>query len=84
MTKERLFGIGEPLIQRENDQGIRAEKGLDLVAGLGCRAYRSWMHLTEVLDDPHTVNEKALEQHTRLLTVKRRIEGGGACGLKSG
>lgn len=74
MTKERLFGIGEPLIQRENDQGIRAEKGIDLVAGLGCRAYRSWMHLTEVLNDPYTVNEKALEQHTRLLTRAMELD----------
>ncbi|MER2025560.1 MAG: hypothetical protein ABS879_08065, partial [Eubacteriales bacterium] len=55
------------MIQRENDQGIRAEKYLDLVKGLGCNAYRSWMHLTEILKDPVTPDEKALEQHTRLL-----------------
>jgi hypothetical protein len=74
MTKDRLFGVGEPLIQRENDQGIRAEKGLDLAAGLGCRAFRSWMHLTEVLDDPHTLNAKAKEQHTRLLDHARELD----------
>ena len=66
-NKERFFGVGEPLIQRENDQGICAEKYLDLVKGLGCNAYRSWMHLTEILKDPVTPDEKALEQHTRLL-----------------
>ena len=73
-NKERFFGVGEPLIQRENDQGIRAEKYLDLVKGLGCNAYRSWMHLTEILKDPVTPNEKALEQHTRLLTRARELD----------
>ena len=67
MEKKHFFGVGEPLIQRENDQGIQAEKYLDLVKGLGCDAYRSWMHLTELLLDPATPNDKAVEQHTRLL-----------------
>ena len=46
---ERFFGVGEPLIQRQRDQGIDAPAYLDLVKGLGCNAYRAWMHLTEVL-----------------------------------
>lgn len=50
MAKERFYGVGEPLIQRERDQGIRAERCLELVKGLGCNACRSWMHLTEILD----------------------------------
>ena len=33
-SKNRFFGVGEPLIQRENDQGIRAEDYLDLVKGM--------------------------------------------------
>ena len=32
---KRFFGIGEPLIQRQRDQGIDAAACLDLVRGLG-------------------------------------------------
>ena len=74
MKKERLFGVGEPLIQRENDQRIRADRALDLIRGLGCNAYRSWMHLTEVLDDPRTPNAEAAEQHTRLLNRAQQLD----------
>ena len=64
---ERFFGIGEPLIQRERDQGIDAAAYLDLVKGLGCSAYRSWMHLTELLFDPDTPDPEEVRRHTRLL-----------------
>ncbi len=67
MKNDRLFGVGEPLVQRERDQGIPADAYVDLITGLGCRAYRSWMHITEILDDPVTPNKKAVEQHRRLL-----------------
>ena len=67
MYGTRFFGVGEPLIQRERDQGIRAEKYLDLVKGLGCTAFRSWMHLTELLRDPITPDPAEVERHTRLL-----------------
>ncbi len=67
MRSERFFGMGEPLIQRERDTQVRAEEYLELVQALGCTAYRSWMHLTEVLKDPVTPNEEAVEAHRRLL-----------------
>ena len=67
MEKDRFFGVGEPLIQRQRDQGIDAATYLDLVAGLGCTAYRSWMHITEILDDPSTPNPEAVDMHTKLL-----------------
>ena len=51
---QRFFGVGEPLIQRQRDQGIDAAAALDLVKGLGCNAYRSWMHIPEILKDPFT------------------------------
>ena len=66
MTKDRFFGVGEPLIQRQRDQGIDAAAYLDLVAGLGCTAYRSWMHITEILDDPAMPNPEAVAMHTKL------------------
>ena len=64
---ERFYGVGEPLIQRQRDQGIDATAYLDLVKGLGCNAYRSWMHLTELLIDPTTPNAAEVERHRRLL-----------------
>ena len=62
-----FFGVGEPLIQRQRDQGIDAPAYLDLVTGLGCGAYRSWMHLTDLLLDPDTPNTVEAERHRRLL-----------------
>lgn len=67
MERNRFYGVGEPLIQRQRDQGIDAAAYLDLVKGLGCNAYRAWMHITEVLDDPVTPNAEAVAQHKRLL-----------------
>lgn len=67
MEKSRFYGIGEPLVQRERDQGIPADQYVDLIAGLGCNAYRAWMHLTEVLDDPTTPNAEEVARHKRLL-----------------
>lgn len=67
MLSERFYGMGEPLIQREGDTGVPAAEYLDLVKALGCTAYRSWMHLTEILTDPVTPNEEIAAAHKRLL-----------------
>ena len=67
MLSNVFYGIGEPLIQREGDTHVPAEAYLDLVKALGCGAYRSWMHLTEVLKDPSTPDPEAVSAHTRLL-----------------
>ena len=74
MEKSRFYGVGEPLVQRERGQGIRAERYVDLIAGLGCNAYRSWMHLTELLFDPVTPNAEDVERHTRLLNRCRELD----------
>ena len=74
MDKPRLFGVGEPLIQRENDQGISAADCLDLVKGLGCTAYRSWMHITEILRSPAEPDPKAVEQHRKLLRRAKELD----------
>jgi len=74
MKKERLFGVGEPLIQRERDQGIPADQALTLVTGLGCNAFRSWMHITEILDDPKTVNPESFRMHKRLLDKAKELD----------
>ena len=67
MRSECFYGIGEPLIQREQDTYVSAAEYLDLVKALGCTAYRSWMHLTDILMDPVTPNEGAVLAHTKLL-----------------
>jgi hypothetical protein len=67
MSKEFFYGVGEPLIQRELDQGIDAPEYLELIKGMGCNAYRSWMHITEVLKDYKTPDDDMVRRHTRLL-----------------
>lgn len=67
MRSKRFYGMGEPLIQREGDTGVMAAEYLDLVKALGCGAYRSWMHLTDLLVDPVTPNEETFQAHQRLL-----------------
>ena len=71
---KRFFGVGEPLIQRQHDQGIDAPAYLDLVKGLGCSAFRNWMHITEILEDPCTPDQKEVEAHTRLLERARELD----------
>lgn len=71
---ERFYGVGEPLIQRQRDQGIDAAGYLDLVKGLGCNAYRAWMHLTELLKDPQTPNEEEVRRHRRLLDRAKELD----------
>lgn len=73
MLSERFYGVGEPLIQREGDTKVAAEAYLDLVKAMGCSAYRSWMHLTEVLTDPVTPNTEKVEAHTRLLNRAKEL-----------
>ncbi len=63
----RFFGVGEPLIQRERDQGIDAAECLGLVKGIGCNAFRNWMHLTELLKDPVTPDTEEVNRHKKLL-----------------
>lgn len=70
----RFFGVGEPLIQRELDQGIDAAEYLDLVTALGCNAFRSWMHITDLLKDPQTVNEEKAARHKRLLKRAKELD----------
>ena len=67
MEKNRFYGVGEPLIQRQHEQNIDAPAYLDLVTGLGCTAFRTWMHITEILKDPRTPDSAAVAEHTALL-----------------
>ena len=72
--KSRFYGVGEPLIQRQRDQGIDAASCMDLVKGLGCNAYRSWMHITEILKDPSTPDPEAYAQHKKLLDKAEELD----------
>lgn len=65
--KKYFYGVGEPLVYREIEDGISAEKYLDLISGMGCRAYRSWMHLTDILKKPYAPDKEMVEKHQRLL-----------------
>lgn len=59
MAHERFYGVGEPLVQREEDTKSHAWAYLDLIRGIGCNAYRSWMHITDILLEPVTPDERA-------------------------
>ena len=71
---KRFFGIGEPLIQRQHDQGINAPEYLQLVRALGCNAYRSWMHITDLLLDPVTPDEEEVKLHKALLAKAAELD----------
>lgn len=70
----RFFGVGEPLIQRERDQGIDAAECLELVKGIGCNAFRNWMHLTELLKDPVTPDTEEVNRHKKLLAKAKELD----------
>ena len=65
---------GEPLIQREEDTKIPAWAYLNLIKGMGCNAYRSWMHITDILLDPVTPNARVLERHRQLLDRAMQLD----------
>lgn len=71
---KRFYGVGEPLIQREMDQGIDSVAYLDLIKALGCNAYRSWMHITDLLIDPLTLNKDIAARHHRLLQKAKQLD----------
>lgn len=71
---KRFFGIGEPLIQRQHDQGIKAPEYMRLIKALGCNAYRSWMHLTDLLIDPVTPNQEEVRLHKALLAKAAELD----------
>lgn len=74
MLSERFYGMGEPLIQREGDTGVMAAEYLELVKAVGCTAYRSWMHLTDILEDPTTPNKEVVDAHKRLLDKAAQLD----------
>ncbi|MBQ8974154.1 MAG: hypothetical protein IJ072_00325, partial [Oscillospiraceae bacterium] len=74
IDKTRFFGVGEPLIQRQRDQGIDPAACMDLIKGLGFTAYRSWIHITEILTDPQTPDLEAVAQHKRLLDRATQLD----------
>ena len=74
MTSNRLYGVGEPLIQRQRDHGINSLKSLELIRALGCSAYRSWMDLTTVLKDPATPDPQAVAEYTELLNRAKELD----------
>lgn len=74
MAHERFYGVGEPLVQREEDTKIPAWAYLDLIKGMGCNAYRSWMHITDILLDPVTPDARIVERHRLLLERAAQLD----------
>ena len=72
--KDRFYGVGEPLIQRKREHGIDPIKSLDLVDALGCGSFRTWMHITEILKDPDTVDSALAADHHDLLDKAAELD----------
>ncbi|RCW43513.1 hypothetical protein [Paenibacillus prosopidis] len=74
MAKNRLFGIGEPLTAREGTEGVSAEKMLELVDAVGFGAWRAWMHIPDLLENPSTPNQSKIERYTKLLEKAAQLD----------
>lgn len=74
MSTDRFYGVGEPLIQRKREEGLDPVKALELVSGLGCKAFRTWMHIPEILKDPSTADMEAVMDHTALLDRAKELD----------
>ena len=74
MASERLYGIGEPLLVREKDTGVKAAEYLRLVKAMGCNAWRCWMHLTELLKDPETPDRDEVARYTAALDTAAAMD----------
>ena len=58
MSRDRLYGIGEPLTSRGLHGDLDPMVGLELMDAMGCTAFREWMHIPDILSDPSPLSRK--------------------------
>lgn len=74
MSRDRLYGIGEPLTSRGLHGDLDPMVGLELMDAMGCTAFREWMHIPDILSDPITPKPKAVEAYTRTLNRCKELD----------
>ncbi len=67
MAQDRLFGIGEPLTMRGLSGKIDPMESLELMQAVGFRAFREWMHIPVILENPTTPKPEVVAAYTRVL-----------------
>ena len=72
--RNRMFGLGEPISLGAIRRGESPDKALKLVEALGCTAFREWIHLTAVLENPTTPDPRALEIFTYVLNRLQEMD----------
>lgn len=81
MEKNRMYGLGEPISYQVVAGKIDLEETLKRVKALGITAFREWIHITNVLDDPETPKTEVLPVYNKVLDwmTAHDIEVTGMC-----
>lgn len=74
MEKDRMYGLGEPISMQVLGGVIDLDETLRRVVAIGPTAFREWMHIPLVLDDPETVNPRALEVYNKVLDRLKELD----------
>lgn len=74
MIRDRLYGIGEPLTVRCMAGEIDADRALDLMAGLGVRAFREWMNRGPLFENPDRLKPEAVAAFTHTFDRCRELD----------
>lgn len=74
MEKNRIYGLGEPISMVAVDGTLNADEALDRVEALGVTAFREWMHIPLILENPTRVKPEAFEMYTKVLDRLQKMD----------
>ena len=67
MDKNRMYGLGEPVGMQVLAGMIDMDETMQRIDALGVTAFREWMHLSDVLQNPDTVKPETYKVYTEIL-----------------
>lgn len=67
MSKNRLYGIGEPVWVRDRSGDIDGVQSVEIMDAIGFGSWREWMHITDILVNPTTPKIGVVQRISKIL-----------------
>lgn len=67
MSKNRIYGIGEPIWTRDLRGEINGLQTIDIIDAIGFGSLREWMHIPDILENPTTPKVDLIPRITAIL-----------------
>lgn len=74
MERNRIFGVEEPITLRTLNGKEDAMLALKLIDAVGFTAAREWIHIPNILKDPITPKQEAVELFTKVLNRYQELD----------